>query len=317
MTALQKVKARLKKARRHRQGRRQERRQEQAGTNSHLTQHGRWLAWLAMYAPDLRVRQRAALELNRLRMAHVFARENRVGKGTAAVAGGTAAGGAAGAGLLAAGGAGAGAVGAAVGTGAGLTATGVGAAIGIPILAGAGIAVAAERLIQTKEEKLTASIKNVAKYKLNYEKCKARRLKKGKQAYPQDSRTGVFASNCHKDYKKWKDAEKLVAQHSKEVQDKLQSKGKLTRDMNADLTLMQQYPDISTSYERMRDKEERKRKHRQRGKSDAEAEALANAEMVDIDYGGEEETDNTMLWVVGGVVVVGALGLGGFAFLRR
>ena len=43
----------------------------------------------------------------------------------------------------------------------------------------------------------------------DYEACKRARLRKGKKAWPQDKKTGPFASNCRQKYQKW---QSLVAQ---------------------------------------------------------------------------------------------------------
>ena len=62
-------------------------------------------------------------------------------------------------------------------------------------------------------------------YQQKYEDCKAKREGKGKKAYPEDSSTSIFSTNCHTDYNKMKDWEAkaepyLMAMVAPEVVDK-------------------------------------------------------------------------------------------------
>lgn len=101
---------------------------------------------------------------------------------------------------------------------------------------------AVSNIALTKDAKFKKASEKELKYRLSYEKCKGRRLKKGKQAYPQDPSTSAFSSNCHVDYKKWKAWEQKLADRARELQSKLEQKGKLTESLNEDFERVKKLP---------------------------------------------------------------------------
>lgn len=246
-----------------------------AQVNPHLTLQQ--LTWCAAHHPDPRIRQAAALQLNRLRMRAQWALANR------------------GAALT--------------GAGVALTATGVGAVVGVPILI--------ERLVRTKNEKLLAGLDKVNEYRLKYKRCKSKLVANGKKAFPEDTRTGPFAKNCHVEYKKWKDGEAKAAVAATELKGKLAAKGQLDPDLEQDLVAVETMSEMSAAQERREDKERRKKHHKKKGKSDKEAATLAEADLAGADYSGEAEEGSMLPWIIGGVAVLGVLGVGGVILYQR
>lgn len=215
-------------------------------------------------------------------------------------------------------GAGAGAAaGAAVGSVVPVVGTAVGAVVGgiAGWLGGAGV----ESAIKTKKERVTEATEKVKRYKINYYKCKARRNKKGKKAWPADTSTSVFSTNCRVDYKKWREWQSKLGEASEALESALERQQKLDKKLEKDLERDVKKGDLSNLSEEERKRKVAKERKKRRAKavrkagkkgelptSDLELTELEEAELL----AAEEEADNTILYVgaaIAGVVLAGGI----------
>lgn len=158
----------------------------------------------------------------------------------------------------------------------------------------------------TKDAKFKKAYEKEMKYRLSYQKCKGRRLEKGKQAYPQDPSTSLFSTNCHTDYKKWKAWEQKLADRSRELQMKLETKGKLTPEMNEDLESLRSLPRRRRQAEMAADRALREEALM------ADSADLMEAQ-AELDTIPEDEMDFTPFLLLGGVALAG----GAYYLYRR
>lgn len=151
------------------------------------------------------------------------------------------------------------------------------------------------------------------KYKHSYEKCKARRQKKGKKAWPQDKKSGLLTSNCKRDYQQWKKWEQKAADRAAELKQSLGKKGKLSADMENELNMAIGAPAgiAREEYEaEMADYNQKAQAQVQRGKSKEEIIDEMGPPPSPEDFTDTEDVSAFPLWVLGvaGVVVVGGVG---------
>jgi hypothetical protein len=148
----------------------------------------------------------------------------------------------------------------------------------------------------TKEQKHAKSVQKKTLYKTKYEKCKTAKEAKGHTVYPDEG-----GKKCKSKYKKWQKHRGKVGERALKLTDKLDKKGKLSPELRADLD---------------------------KNIADAEDETQIDPELTDselammeIDLSGEEDTitdesDNTLMYAAGAVVVLG-LAVGGVLLLSR
>lgn len=167
----------------------------------------------------------------------------------------------------------------------------------------------------TKEQKYEKSLAKEQKYKTEYQKCRARRIKKGKDYWaPEETADGGGPTvkgldSCKspgKKYYKW--LEKKQGRATK-VKDKLKKKGKLTPELERELDSIERDPERGSSMSRP---------------ISAEGKQLlreAEEEFLDEDLMAEEaeeaaaaQTTTLVLGVIGLAVLGGA---GYFFFLRK
>ena len=80
--------------------------------------------------------------------------------------------------------------------------------ITMAIIAGATLTAGAIQGAQAKKAQKEADPAGTTfYYKDKYMACKEKREAKGKKAYPEDSSTSIFVTNCHSEYNKWKEWE--------------------------------------------------------------------------------------------------------------
>jgi hypothetical protein len=167
----------------------------------------------------------------------------------------------------------------------------------------------------SKDAKYREAANQALKYKNAYRKCKARRVAKGKQAWPQDKKSGFGTTNCKGDYQRWMSWEKKAADRASVLKDKLERKGKLDPDAATELDAAISAPAKSAGMEQIED--EIRSGMVRPGNTEEKLAILADREaagLIDADYvAGEEEAEEgssmgLMLLVVGGVVVAGGVG---------
>jgi hypothetical protein len=86
----------------------------------------------------------------------------------------------------------------------------------------------------TKDQRYVEADKNATKYQLKYQKCKTKREKKGKKAWPVDKKSGI-SGNCKRDYEHWKKWENKAAERALAYKGKLEKKGKLSKETEDEL----------------------------------------------------------------------------------
>lgn len=165
-----------------------------------------------------------------------------------------------------------------------------------------------------KDSAYAHAASQAGKHQRAYLKCKERREKKGKEAYPLDTSRSAMSSNCHTDYLRWKAWEQKAAERARTLMDKLAKSGKLSQETAEELRAAQAEPDKIARIEWNADKQKRRARARAKNKSEKEAEAsVPPLETYQAPEATTEEEDASSVGTY--VLVAGAvLGLAGGAW---
>lgn len=162
----------------------------------------------------------------------------------------------------------------------------------------------------TKDSKYRKAVDKAKKYEDKYRKCKAKRLSKGKKAWPTD-KGRALSGNCRHDYERWQHWEEKAADRARALKEKLGKKGKLDPGMAEELDAAMAAPSKAASAEYAADKAEWKREQDLAYKKanykggGSSAEAVSEEPAIE-DYTAEAAVDYTIpLIAVGAVALLG------------
>lgn len=125
------------------------------------------------------------------------------------------------------------------------------------VLATGGLSAVAQAL-KSKTGKLAYHVREAAKKKVLYDKCKSKNKSKGKPVYPMNPGKGPFFSDCRGPHKDWKHHEEEAAKLAKELREEMDSKGQLTPEFSNSLQVIEQGPLLSARDLREQDRRELK-----------------------------------------------------------
>jgi hypothetical protein len=146
----------------------------------------------------------------------------------------------------------------------------------------------------TKAQKHAKSTQKKTLYRTKYMRCKQKQENKGREAYPAPG-----SKKCDGQYKKWQKHRGKVGERALKLSAKLDKKGKLSPELSEALQ-----KDIEDSAAESLPVEEL-----------TEEEMFMMSDTLPEGEGLLEESDNTMLYAIGGLAVVGLLG--GLLLLRK
>jgi LPXTG-motif cell wall-anchored protein len=164
----------------------------------------------------------------------------------------------------------------------------------------------------TKDSKYRKAVDKASKYEDKYRKCKAKRLGKGKQAWPVD-KGNALSGNCKHDYERWQHWEGKAADRARTLKEKLEKKGKLDPGMAEELNQAMVAPSKAAKAEYEKDKANWEKAGK--GKGGKGAKGGGGAPPAEEDYTEEAAADYTIpILAIGGLLLLGG---GAFILLRK